>query len=335
MAGSSIAPAPVLSLPQSVFLETEPEGGLYIKAPIAKPSKDTAAVALVRKLSDDADAEAPTHHSKKIRIDTALTSPRRGAQQARLDTNVEKKKGGNYQVADVLDSPAAVVKEAFKVDDDNRMQEMDMNTMLAEVMKVDDIIDDDAEDLRATLSMLDDGQNRLLRHWDGMSENLRIEMRALLDGCRARLQDITVDSFARSDLIDETKERLELQPEAEKLQAEVDMFRAQMEAEKEHLSKIEELKNLKCQVCDVINFDNDFIRCKHGTNVAFYEHGGHVGCYGLKDCPGRVWSCKDCTDAAIWESVSDNRGRGKGACRKRAPAPDAPSLGFSLIYAGP
>lgn len=248
---------------------------------------------------------------------------------------MEKEKGSNYQLADVLDSPAAVVKEAFKVDDDNRMQEMDMNAMLAEVMKVDDIMDDDAEDLRATLSMLDDGQNRLLRHWDGMSENLRIEMKALLDGCRARLQNITVDSFARSDLIDETKERLELQPEAQKLEAEVEMFQVQMEAEEQRLNKQKELKNLRCQVCDVVNFENDFLRCKHGNNVGFYEHGGHVHCYGLKNCPDGGWSCKDCADAAIWESVSGYRGRGKGACRKRAPAPDAPSLGFSLIYAGP
>ena len=347
MARLSIAPSPVLSVPQSVIPKTGLGGGLYIKAPAAALPQDTAAVALVRKPSDDADdaddadAEAPTHRSKKMRIDKPLASTTLGAQKARLDTRVEKKKGDGYQVADVLESPiAGKGKGEFTVDDENLMQEMGISARLAEVTRVDDILNVQAKSLSSTMTMLTDGQNRLLSHGDGMSGDLRADMGALLHECGDTLREITTQAFVRWDLIDAIKERLELQPEkirAEEFQAEEETFQAQVEAEEERLKKQEELKHLECEMCGEVNFENDFIRCKHGNNVGCYEHGGHVHCYGLKDCPHGDWSCKDCSGAAIWECVSGSLspGMGKGAFRERAPAPAAPSLGFSQIYAGP
>lgn len=344
MAGPSIAPSPVLSVPQPVIPKTGLGGGLYIKAPPAALPQDTDAVALVRKPSDDADdadAEAPTHRSKKTRVDedNSLTFPSRGAQKARLDTRVEKKKGDSYRVADVLESPIAGKgkEEEFKVDDENLMQEMGISARVAEVTRVEDVLNEHATSLSSTMKMLTEGQDRLLSREDGMSGDLRADMGALFHDCGNTLWEITTQAFVRSDLIDAIKERLELRPEKIRAEEFEETFQAQVEAEEERLKKQEELKHLECQMCGEVNFENDFIRCKHGNNVGCYEHGGHVRCYGLKHCPDGDWFCKDCSGAAIWECVSGSLspGMGKGTFRERAAASAAPSVGFSLIYAGP
>lgn len=57
-----------------------------------------------------------------------------------------------------------------------------------------------------------------------------------------------------------------------------------------------------CGVCgkDPVESRGSFLKCDNGGSKCQYkEHGGHVGCYGLKSVPKGDWFCGHCETCSL------------------------------------